>query len=159
MRPSIVTVEASAGSPPPDLCRDMEIQLKTGLVHMAPATTKLVGHRNSGAYRNYGERLYVEGRLDAMRREQEVCALAAGVHCSWLDNGKFGRVVFSVARWASCRSEHDWAGANSKLSPVQVKRQCMQLALFAPVLASQTTFPPCCLCSAGQAAEGGGGPR
>lgn len=41
-------------------------------VHIAPTSNKLAGHRTVGSYRNYGERLYVEGRLDAMRREQEV---------------------------------------------------------------------------------------
>lgn len=33
---------------------------------------------SAGAYRNYGERLYVEGRLDAMRKEQMVSALRQG---------------------------------------------------------------------------------
>ncbi|PRW39076.1 expressed ef-hand domain-containing isoform A [Chlorella sorokiniana] len=50
--------------------RDLEIQLKTEQVHIAPASGKLASHRTAGAYRNYGERLYVEGRLDAMRKEQ-----------------------------------------------------------------------------------------
>ncbi len=44
-------------------------------VHIAPTSNKLAGHRTVGSYRNYGERLYVEGRLDAMRREQEVGAV------------------------------------------------------------------------------------
>ncbi|KAI3431406.1 hypothetical protein D9Q98_004459 [Chlorella vulgaris] len=50
--------------------RDLEIQLKTEQVHIAPASNKLASHRTTGAYRNYGERLYVEGRLDALKREQ-----------------------------------------------------------------------------------------
>jgi hypothetical protein len=53
-------------------CRDLEIQLKTEQVHIAPASNKLASHRTTGAYRNYGERLYVEGRLDALKREQLV---------------------------------------------------------------------------------------
>lgn len=56
------------------LCRDLEVQLKMEQVHIAPTSNKLAGHRTAGSYRNYGERLYVEGRLDAMRREQEVGA-------------------------------------------------------------------------------------
>ncbi|KAL4431755.1 hypothetical protein ABPG77_002971 [Micractinium sp. CCAP 211/92] len=51
--------------------RDLEVQLKMEQVHIAPTSNKLAGHRTVGSYRNYGERLYVEGRLDAMRREQE----------------------------------------------------------------------------------------
>lgn len=49
-------------------------------VHIAPTSNKLAGHRTAGSYRNYGERLYVEGRLDAMRREQEVGDEGPGVH-------------------------------------------------------------------------------
>ena len=41
-------------------------------VHIAPVSNKLAGNRNAGSYRNYGERLYVEGRLEAMRKEQMV---------------------------------------------------------------------------------------
>ena len=63
--------------------RDLEIQLKMEQVHIAPASGRLASHRTAGAgaggtggaYRNYGERLYVEGRLDAMRREQSVSGL------------------------------------------------------------------------------------
>lgn len=62
-QPSTVAVQTS---------RDLEIQLKTEQVHIAPASCKLAGHRTAGTYRNYGERLYVEGRLDAMRKEQLV---------------------------------------------------------------------------------------
>jgi hypothetical protein len=65
--------------------RDLEIQLKMEQVHIAPASDRLASHRTAGAgaggaggaYRNYGERLYVEGRLDAMRKEQTVGAAAA----------------------------------------------------------------------------------
>ena len=57
--------------------RDLEIQLKMEQVHIAPASDRLASHRSAGAgaggaYCNYGERLYVEGRLDAMRKEQMV---------------------------------------------------------------------------------------
>ncbi|PSC72051.1 expressed ef-hand domain-containing [Micractinium conductrix] len=50
--------------------RDLEAQLKMEQVHIAPVSNKLAGNRNAGSYRNYGERLYVEGRLEAMRKEQ-----------------------------------------------------------------------------------------
>jgi hypothetical protein len=52
--------------------RDLEIQLKTAQVHIAPASGRLAANRNAGTYRNYGERLYVEGRLEAMKKEQLV---------------------------------------------------------------------------------------
>ena len=39
---------------------------------VAPVPTGRAASRPAGAYRNYGERLYVEGRLDAMRKEQMV---------------------------------------------------------------------------------------
>lgn len=41
-------------------------------VHVTPVSQHLASHRNASGYRNYGERLYVEGRLDAMRKEKEV---------------------------------------------------------------------------------------
>lgn len=41
-------------------------------VHVTPVSQHLASHRNAEGYRNYGERLYVEGRLDAMRKEKEV---------------------------------------------------------------------------------------
>lgn len=41
-------------------------------MHIAPASNKLASHRTAGSYRNYGERLYVEGRLEAMKKEQLV---------------------------------------------------------------------------------------
>ena len=65
----------------------MEIQLKMEQVHIAPASDRLASHRTAGgggaggagaAYRNYGERLYVEGRLDAMRKEQMVGPVVGG---------------------------------------------------------------------------------
>jgi len=53
-------------------CRDLERQLQSSQKHIAPASNKLAGNRTAGSYSNYGERLYVEGRLEAMRKEQLV---------------------------------------------------------------------------------------
>jgi hypothetical protein len=77
-----VLSHAAPPPPPPkkqQQNRDLEIQLKTEQVHIAPASNKLAAHRTAGSYRNYGERLYVEGRLEAMKKEQLVGALAGGV--------------------------------------------------------------------------------
>ena len=59
-------------APSPSRASDLEIHLKTEQVHIAPASEKLASHRTTNGYRNYGERLYVEGRLEAMRKEQLV---------------------------------------------------------------------------------------
>lgn len=62
-----------AGAPTPLLrCRDLEIQLKTEQVHVTAMSEKLAAHRIKGTYGNYGERLYVEGRIEAIKKEQEV---------------------------------------------------------------------------------------
>jgi hypothetical protein len=51
-------------------------------VHVTPVSQHLACHRNAAGYKNYGERLYVEGRLDAMRKEKEVRKSGGWLH--WL---------------------------------------------------------------------------
>ncbi len=48
-------------------------------VYVTPVSQQLASNRNAAGYKNYGERLYVEGRLEAMRKEKEVraCAVVA----------------------------------------------------------------------------------
>ena len=53
-------------------CRDLDVQLKMQQVHVTPMSQQLACQRNAVGYKNYGERLYVEGRLEAMRKEKEV---------------------------------------------------------------------------------------
>lgn len=61
--------------------RDLEVQLKMQQVHVTPVSQALASHRSAAGYKNYGERLYVEGRLDAMRKEKEVGGWACGCQC------------------------------------------------------------------------------
>ena len=41
-------------------------------VHVTEVSQQMALHRIKGTYSNYGERLYVEGRIEAMKKEQEV---------------------------------------------------------------------------------------
>ncbi|KAL4440425.1 hypothetical protein ABPG75_003426 [Micractinium tetrahymenae] len=78
--------------------RDLEVQLKMEQVHIAPTSNKLAGHRTAGSYRNYGERLYVEGRLDAMRREQEAQRLKEEEARAELDGYTFQPSISKLAQ-------------------------------------------------------------
>ncbi|KFM25825.1 hypothetical protein F751_1439 [Auxenochlorella protothecoides] len=50
--------------------RDLELQLRMAQVHLDPVSQSLSAARTPDGYTNYGERLYVEGRLEALKREQ-----------------------------------------------------------------------------------------
>lgn len=49
----------------------LEQRLATQHVHILPVSRALAAHRTAGGYSSYCERLYAEGRMDAMRREAE----------------------------------------------------------------------------------------
>eukprot|EP00887_Chlorella_sp_A99_P002366 scaffold10.g2366.t1 len=51
--------------------KELEAQLKAEQVHVTAVSQALASHRIKGTYANYGERLYVEGRIDAMKKERE----------------------------------------------------------------------------------------
>lgn len=57
--------------------------------------------RAAGAYRNYGERLYVEGRLDAMRKEQMVGGVVGTVQGCRVQAARSAAVASAVARVAA----------------------------------------------------------
>ena len=52
--------------------RDLELQLQTEQVHVTPVSAALASHRTAAGYANFGERLYVEGRLEALRKQKLV---------------------------------------------------------------------------------------
>lgn len=59
--------------------RDLELQLRMAQVHLDPVSQSLSAARTPDGYTNYGERLYVEGRLEALKREQAVRCSGATV--------------------------------------------------------------------------------
>jgi phage terminase small subunit len=57
--------------------RDLELQLATQQVYCTPVSRALAAHRTAGSYSSYGERLYAEGRLEALKREAEIAQMRA----------------------------------------------------------------------------------
>ncbi|KAH7624763.1 hypothetical protein Ndes2526B_g00132 [Nannochloris sp. 'desiccata'] len=57
--------------------RDLELQLATQQVYCTPVSRALAAHRTAGGYSSYGERLYAEGRLEALKREAEIAQIRA----------------------------------------------------------------------------------
>jgi hypothetical protein len=57
--------------------RDLELQLATQQVYCTPVSRALAAHRTVGGYSSYGERLYAEGRLEALKREAEIAQIRA----------------------------------------------------------------------------------
>jgi hypothetical protein len=55
-------------------CSDLEARLQAQRAHVTPVSRRLASNRSAAGYTNYGERLYVEGRLEALRRDKAVRA-------------------------------------------------------------------------------------
>jgi len=52
--------------------RDLEVQASMGQIHATPLSKALTANRDANGYSNYGERLYIEGRMEAIKREKDV---------------------------------------------------------------------------------------
>lgn len=50
--------------------RELQAQLATQRAYCTPVSRVLASHRSARGYTSYGERLYVEGRMDALKKEQ-----------------------------------------------------------------------------------------
>lgn len=50
--------------------RELQAQLATQRAYCTPVSRVLASHRSARGYTSYGERLYVEGRMDALKRER-----------------------------------------------------------------------------------------
>lgn len=50
--------------------RDLEVRLAMAKAHVTPVSKALAANRSAGGYANYGERLYFEGKMEAVKREQ-----------------------------------------------------------------------------------------
>ena len=69
--------------------RDLELQLAMQQAYCTPVSRALAAHRTAGGYASYNERLYAEGRLGAMRREQEAAQIRAAE-----EEAKFAEATF-----------------------------------------------------------------
>jgi hypothetical protein len=52
--------------------RDLELQASMGQIHATPLSKALTANRDANGYSNYGERLYIEGRIEAMKRDKDI---------------------------------------------------------------------------------------
>lgn len=57
--------------------RDLELQLATQQIYCTPVSRALAAHRTVGGYSSYGERLYTEGRLEALKKEAGIAQIRA----------------------------------------------------------------------------------
>ena len=51
--------------------KELEMELATQQVYCTPISQALAAHRTASGYSSYGERLYLEGKMDALRREEQ----------------------------------------------------------------------------------------
>lgn len=91
--------------------RDLELQLLTQQAHCTPVSRALASHRNAQGYASYGERLYVEGRLDAMRRAQEADRIKAEEEAAELAEATFQPQISAMAQQLKAAAARGSGGA------------------------------------------------
>lgn len=110
--------------------RDLELQLATQHVYVTPVSQALASHRTAGGYSSYGERLYVEGRLEAMRKEAEAAQIREEEDAAELESltftpqiSKFAETIKARNARSSTYAAPTWDRLYSKGSAMKKERR------------------------------------